>query len=73
MDAPANSTANLQGEADYLRLAGVTKTYAGIAVVDDVSMAVRKGEILTILGPSGCGKTTTIWSLTSRQIALLSQ
>ncbi len=47
-------------QADYLRLAGVTKTYAGIAVVDDVSMAVRRGEILTILGPSGCGKTTTL-------------
>jgi putative spermidine/putrescine transport system ATP-binding protein len=47
-------------DSDYLRLAGVTKTYAGIAVVDDVSMSIRKGEILTILGPSGCGKTTTL-------------
>jgi len=45
---------------DYLRLVGVTMTYGGIAVVDDVSMTVRKGEILTILGPSGCGKTTTL-------------
>ena len=25
-----------------------------------MSLAVRKGEILTILGPSGCGKTTTL-------------
>ena len=60
MDALANSSTNLQNEADYLRLVGVTKTYSGIAVVDGVSMAVRKGEILTILGPSGCGKTTTL-------------
>ena len=47
-------------DSDYLRLAGVTKTYAGVAVVYDVSMSIRKGEILTILGPSGCGKTTTL-------------
>ena len=45
---------------DYLSLRGITKTYAGLAVVSDVSLAIRKGEILTILGPSGCGKTTTL-------------
>ena len=45
---------------DYLSLRGITKTYAGHAVVSDVSLAIHKGEILTILGPSGCGKTTTL-------------
>ena len=45
---------------DYLSLRGITKSYAGHAVVSDVSLAIRKGEILTILGPSGCGKTTTL-------------
>ena len=35
------------------RCAGITKTYAGLAVVSDVSLAIRKGEILTILGPLG--------------------
>src|SRR5215204_2124784 len=59
MDAAAEDS-SADREAGYLRLAGVTKRYAGLAVVDDVSMGVRKGEILTILGPSGCGKTTTL-------------
>ena len=28
--------------------------------LDDVSVAIRKGEFFTLLGPSGCGKTTTM-------------
>src|SRR5262245_60527167 len=29
-----------------------------IAVIDDVSIAIDKGELIVFLGPSGCGKTT---------------
>ena len=29
-----------------------------IAVIDDVSIAIDKGELVVFLGPSGCGKTT---------------
>ncbi|MEJ0079325.1 MAG: ABC transporter ATP-binding protein [Alphaproteobacteria bacterium] len=31
-----------------------------VAAVRDVDLAVRPGELLTLLGPSGCGKTTTL-------------
>ena len=31
-----------------------------VVAVDDVSIQLRKGELLTLLGPSGCGKTTTL-------------
>jgi ABC-2 type transport system ATP-binding protein len=39
---------------------GLVKTYGGKRVVDDVSMAVKSGEIVGFLGPNGSGKTTTI-------------
>jgi iron(III) transport system ATP-binding protein len=43
-----------------LELDGVTKRYGDTTVIDDLSLSVREGELLTLLGPSGCGKTTTL-------------
>ena len=43
-----------------LELDGVTKRYGSTTVIDDLSLDVREGELLTLLGPSGCGKTTTL-------------
>ena len=43
-----------------LELDGVSKLYGGTTVIDDLSLSVREGELLTLLGPSGCGKTTTL-------------
>ncbi|MER9262754.1 ABC transporter ATP-binding protein [Mesorhizobium sp. M0619] len=37
--------------------------YGAVAAVKDLSMAVRRGEFLTILGPSGSGKTTVLMLL----------
>lgn len=44
---------------NYLEAAGLEKTYHKKRVVDDVSLSVRKGEIVGLLGPNGAGKTTT--------------
>jgi putative ABC transport system ATP-binding protein len=38
----------------------VTKRYAGAAVVDDASLAVRAGELAVLLGRSGSGKSTML-------------
>lgn len=47
---------------DAIVLSGVRKGFggAGRPAVNDVSISVDTGEILTLLGPSGCGKTTTL-------------
>ncbi|HEU5300361.1 MAG TPA: ABC transporter ATP-binding protein [bacterium] len=43
-----------------VRLAGVTKRFGAVLAVDDVTLEIPAGRLVTLLGPSGCGKTTTL-------------
>lgn len=47
-----------------LEARGLTKCYASIPAVNNVSFAVRPGEILGYLGPNGSGKSTTVKMIT---------
>lgn len=38
----------------------LTKRFGELKAVDDLSIAVKPGEIFGLLGPNGAGKTTTI-------------
>jgi len=38
----------------------LTKRYGDLLAVNDISFAVRKGEVFAFLGPNGAGKTTTV-------------
>jgi len=42
-----------------LKAVALAKTYRGKKVVDDVTVEIRRGEIVGLLGPNGAGKTTT--------------
>jgi spermidine/putrescine transport system ATP-binding protein len=43
-----------------VRLEGVTKQFADVVAVDNLSLEVGRGSFFALLGPSGCGKTTTL-------------
>jgi ABC-2 type transport system ATP-binding protein len=43
-----------------LEVHGVSKTFATVRAVDNLSFDIRHGEIFGLLGPNGAGKTTTI-------------
>jgi NitT/TauT family transport system ATP-binding protein len=47
--------------ASVVTLRRVGRTFAnGVVALDDLDLAVREGEFLSLLGPSGCGKSTAL-------------
>ncbi|MCA1647948.1 MAG: ABC transporter ATP-binding protein [Chloroflexi bacterium] len=38
----------------------LSKRYDSVPAVDDLSLELERGELISLLGPSGCGKTTTL-------------
>ncbi len=43
-----------------IRARGLTKAYGSVVALDNFSLDVWEGGLLTLLGPSGCGKTTAL-------------
>ncbi len=53
---------------ELLSVSGVSKQFLGLRAVDNITLAVHKGEIVSIIGPNGAGKTT-FFNLLSGQLA----
>jgi branched-chain amino acid transport system ATP-binding protein len=50
-------------ESVVLELDGLTSGYNGAAVLRDLSLTVRPGEVVALLGANGAGKTTTLLTI----------
>ena len=41
-----------------LQTKNLTKTFGGLTAIENIDLAVKKGEIVSLIGPNGAGKTT---------------
>jgi ABC-type branched-subunit amino acid transport system ATPase component len=51
---------------EYLSVRGVTAGYGAAPIINEISLTVGDGEIVTVIGPNGAGKSTLLKCLTGR-------
>ena len=62
--------AGVNSRAAAVVFENVTKIYGrDVVAVNDVSLRIEPGKLVTLLGPSGCGKTTTLRMIAGLEMA----
>ncbi|SFF17399.1 iron(III) transport system ATP-binding protein [Paracidovorax wautersii] len=58
--AMPSTTAATPAAAGHLRLEGIHKRFGAFTALEEIDLAIGRGEFVCFLGPSGCGKTTLL-------------
>lgn len=56
--AQAQNSTNLSEQTPVIELRHINKHFATLHVLKDISLSVKRGEVVVIIGPSGSGKST---------------
>ena len=67
--------AEIKSNAASVEFRNITKIYgkSKTPAVDDISLTIEAGKLVTLLGPSGCGKTTTLRMIAGLEMATSGQ
>jgi lipopolysaccharide export system ATP-binding protein len=63
-DGEPQAPAAPDSDESWLAASGLRRAFKGRMVVEDVSLALRRGEAVGLLGPNGAGKTTVFYMIT---------
>ena len=47
-------------QKNFVELRNVSKRFGSNTVIDNITLTIPRGQMVTLLGPSGCGKTTIL-------------
>lgn len=47
-------------QKNFVELRNVSKRFGNNTVIDNITLTIPRGQMVTLLGPSGCGKTTIL-------------
>ena len=68
--AAAEDAARAEADEVYVKFDDLSVGYNGKAIINDICIDIKKGEIVALIGPNGAGKSTILKTLT-KQLAII--
>ncbi len=59
----------MEAPSEVICVSNLSKSFGGLPVLRDISFAVRRGEVVSVIGPSGSGKSTLLRCVTGLEAA----